>query len=285
MKINIVTVSSGWILQKIAQRIHNELQKLCEATISHEPNLFADVNFYVDVQNCYHHKTNTLDIGYFTHLDKNSVKAINTNWFSLDHIFHHGQRYYDVFKHWYPENKMSVVLPGEIPEGFTIKKPCLGIFQRGGFEGKGEYFMRQLSESPIASSFRFLFVGSGWDTVIDMFSRKGISVENITDEDYASYPDLYNKIDYLLIPSLWEGGPMSVIEACAKGIPIISSNVGWVGTDFVVDHMYEPNNMEQLTNILQDIIRPMQRRREIVEHVSYAYYAKKLHDVSQELLS
>jgi len=284
MKINIVTVSSGWILQKIAQRIHNELQKLCEATISHEPNLFADVNFYVDVQNCYHHKTNTLDIGYFTHLDKNSVKAINTNWFSLDHIFHHGQRYYDVFKHWYPENKMSVVLPGEIPEGFTLKKPCLGIFQRGGFEGKGEYFMRQLCDNPIASSFRFLFVGSGWDTVIDMFSRKGISVENITDEDYDSYPDLYNKIDYLLIPSLWEGGPMSVIEACAKGIPIISSNVGWVGTDFVVDHMYEPNNMEQLTNILQDIIRPMQRRREIVEHLSYAYYAKKLHDVSKELL-
>jgi glycosyltransferase involved in cell wall biosynthesis len=145
--------------------------------------------------------------------------------------------------------------------------------------------MRQLSESPIASSFRFLFVGSGWDTVIDMFSRKGISVENITDEDYDSYPDLYNKIDYLLIPSLWEGGPMSVIEACAKGIPIISSNVGWVGTDFVVDHMYEPNNMEQLTNILQDIIRPLERRREIVEHLSYAYYAKKLHDVSQELLS
>ena len=78
---------------------------------------------------------------------------------------------------------------------------------------------------------------------------------------------------------------MSVIEACAKGIPIISSNVGWVGTDFVIDHMYEPNNMEQLTNILQEIIRPMQRRRESVEHLSYAYYAKKLHDVSQELLS
>ena len=68
MKINIVTVSSGWILQKIAQRIHNELQKMCEATISHEPNLFADVNFYVDVQNCYHHKTNTLDRTTETHL-------------------------------------------------------------------------------------------------------------------------------------------------------------------------------------------------------------------------
>ena len=285
MKINIVTVSSGWILQKIAQRIHAELRNLCDSTISHEPNLLADVNFYVDVQNCYHHKTNTIDIGYFTHLDKNSVRAINTNWFSLDHIFHHGQRYYDIFKNWYPEDKMSVVLPGEIPEGFTLKKPCLGIFQRGGFEGKGEYFMQALSENPISHNFSFLFVGSGWDTVIGMFSSKGISVENITNEDYDSYPDLYNKIDYLLIPSLWEGGPMSVIEACAKGIPIISSNVGWVGTDFVVDHMYEPNNMKQLTNILQDIIRPLQRRREIVEHLSYAYYAKKLHDVSQELLS
>jgi glycosyltransferase involved in cell wall biosynthesis len=283
MKINTVTVSSGWILQKISERIHSELQKLCEATISHEPNLLADVNFYVDVQNCYHHKTNTIDIGYFTHLDQNSVRAINTNWFSLDHIFHHGQRYYDVFKNWYPEDKMSIVLPGEIPKGFALKKPCLGVFQRGSFEGKGEYFMQALSENPISSNFSFLFVGSGWDAVISQFNNKGISVENITNEDYAAYSDLYNKIDYLLIPSLWEGGPMAVIEAYAKGIPIISSNVGWVGTNFVVDHMYEPNNLSQLTTILEDIIYPIKKRRKQVEHLSYVHYAKKLVQVAEEL--
>jgi len=285
MKINIVTVSSGWILQKIAERIFAKLKSLCECTLSHEPDLSADVNFYIDVTNCYGKKTQGIDIGYFTHLDHNDPRAINPNWFSLDYIFHHGQRYYNLFKSFYPQEKMKVVLPGEVPEGFTLKKPCLGIFQRGGHEGKGEYFMRELGEISVASKFSFLFVGSGWDAVIDQYVARGLTVENITNEEYENYSALYDKIDYLLIPSLWEGGPMSVIEACAKGIPIISSNVGWVGTDFVVDYMYEPDNMKQLTGILEELIRPLQKRRERVEHLSYASYAKQIHDVSQELLA
>ena len=283
MIINIVTVRSGWILQKIAQRIFDELTKLCDCTITHEPDPTADINFYVDVGNCYTRKTGGIDIGLFTHLDLDSVEALNASWLSLDHIFHMCKRYYNVFKDWYPASKMDVVFPGEISEGFALKKPCLGIFQRGGFVGKGEVFMQELSEQPIASNFSFLFVGSGWEPAVARLGHKGISVDNITDEDYEKYPDLYNKIDYLLVPSLWEGGPMSIIEASAKGIPIISSNVGWVGTDFIVDYIYEPNNMKQLTNILEDILAPLQKRRKRVEHLSYAYYAKKLLEVSERL--
>ena len=283
MKINIVTVSSGWILQKIAEKIQEKLVLLCDSTLSHQPNLFADANFYLDIQNCYHHKTSTFDIGYFTHLHKDSVRSINPNWFSLDHIFHHGHRYFEVFKDFYPEEKMSVVLPGEIPKNFSIKKPCLGIFQRGGHEGKGHNFMKVLGGAAVAKSFQFLFVGGGWEEVVNQYTEQGIEVKYITDETYENYPTHYDNIDYLLIPSLWEGGPMSVIEAYAKGIPIISSNVGWVGTDFIVDYIYEPNNIKQLSTILNEILTPIMNRRKKVEHLKYANYAKRLYDTVKKL--
>ena len=73
---------------------------------------------------------------------------------------------------------------------------------------------------------------------------------------------------YLFIPSLWEGGPMSVIEAYSKGIPIISSNVGWI-SDFEVEHMFDPNNEIQLLEVLKQIENKIFQRIKKVENLSY----------------
>ena len=40
-------------------------------------------------------------------------------------------------------------------------------------------------------------------------------------------PDFYNNIDYLLILSNNEGGPVPVLEAFATGKPVIAPDVGW----------------------------------------------------------
>jgi glycosyltransferase involved in cell wall biosynthesis len=87
-------------------------------------------------------------------------------------------------------------------------------------------------------------------------------------EDTRNYNNLYKLIDYLFIPSLWEGGPMSVIEAYSKGIPIISSNVGWV-SDFEIEHMFDPNNEIQLSEILKKIENKILQRVKKVENLSY----------------
>ena len=39
--------------------------------------------------------------------------------------------------------------------------------------------------------------------------------------------DFYSKIDYLVVTSREEGGPMVVPEALAHGVPVIAPNVGW----------------------------------------------------------
>jgi len=274
MNINIVTVDSGWILQKIAQRIYEANPEVF--SLSHQSSQDTDANFYIDVQNCFKGKTRTLDVGFFTHLHENSASHLYPYWLTLDHIVHMCSRYLDVFSQFYPPNKMSLMFPGELSKEFKLKKPTIGIFQRGEHEGKGFFFMKNLANSEILKNFKFLITGKGWEGVVDLYRKNNIEVEYRTDESYDKYPELYSRIDYLLIPSLWEAGPMSVIEGLGCGIPIISSDVGWVNGDLEVDYSFEPNNTLELTSILNTIFNKIKHRREQVGHLSYKTYGEKL---------
>jgi glycosyltransferase involved in cell wall biosynthesis len=77
---------------------------------------------------------------------------------------------------------------------------------------KGEALVADVMDIP---GIEWRFTGSGWP---------GGSVEVAN----GAMADFYNDLDYVLVPSLYEGGPMSVLEGLACGIPIISSDVGWV---------------------------------------------------------
>lgn len=285
MLVNVVTVSSGWILQKIAERVVNACPKNAQMILSHSPRSDVDANFYVDIQNCYAGKTGSLDIGYFTHLDENDTKHLiqNKHWLTCDFIVHKAQRYFDTFKQFYPEDRMAVIRPGEVTDEFRLKKIKLGIIQRGGYPGKGFYFMQQMANYEIMKNFEFLFVGAGWDAVIDLYKDRGIQCY-VADERYENYPKAYDFIDYLLIPSLWEGGPMSLIEAYAKGVPIISSDVGFV-SDFGVEHLFKPGCTDELASILEKMYKTLSLRRDKVIGMKYSIYSQKIVDIIQSLLN
>ena len=284
MKINIVTLDSGWILQKIAQRIKETNEDVFSLSFW-KPRLDVDANYYIDVQNCYGGPTNTLNIGYFTHLDRDSTQSLEPHWLSLDYIVHHCTRYYDIFSQFYDKERMSVLLPGEIHEEFTLHKPVLGIFQRGQHEGKGYHFMQDLIKNypEVLRQFKFVFVGTGWDEVLRLCKENDIKTFDYGDSDYSIYPKLYKNIDYVLIPSLWEGGPMSVIEGWATGKPIIGAKVGFLDKDFKADYSFEPNDKEGLINILNEIIQPLKSRREKVSHMSYQKYGEELIKIVKNL--
>jgi len=48
MNINIVTVNSGWILQKIAERLYNSNKEVFSISY-YEPKNDADANLYIDI--------------------------------------------------------------------------------------------------------------------------------------------------------------------------------------------------------------------------------------------
>jgi len=290
LRINIVTVSSGWILQKIAERVWDALCNAgVHATLSLDPRDDCDANYYIDIQNCFRGKTRALDIGYFTHLHADDIKSVEPHWLECDFIIHMCQRYYRAFSHIYPVERMAVICPGEVHGGFVKRRKIkIGIVQRGHYEGKGFFFMLNLLDEPnplLRDWLHFVFVGKGWDEVVKRYRSLGIEVTYYQNESYQGFYDCYQQIDYLLIPSLWEGGPMSLIQAYLHSIPILAAEVGWVPDHFVDEAwmMFTPGDKKALLSILERICSRSAARRAVAEKFSYADYASKFLSIVRKL--
>jgi len=290
MHINIVTVKSGWILQKIGERIATgNTDKDHTFTVKHEPDLSADVNFYVDLDNCYFGNKTKFDIGFLTHSDKDSedyLKHIFTskNVYDMDGITGMNQRYIDMaIRIGYPKNKTKLMIPIDAENTFSLKKTTLGIVSRGGYVGYGDLFLVELFSSYDLSGFKIKILGSGWQNVVDIGLELGIDIEYFPSEDYTFYEGFYHSLDYLLIPTLCTAGPMSFPEALSCGLPIISSEVGYVNYEFQADYVYPPGNTQKLFKILQKIRLPIEERRNQIKGFNWENYREELVEFIKEL--
>lgn len=276
MKINIVAVKSGWILTKIAERIAANAPDGIQMVIGPPEN--HGNNFYVDITNCYQGHRGGKEVGLFTHVHANDRKEIKPLWHTLDHIIHMSERSRDLFydNHFYKSTTHSCKMPGEVPLGFEYKKPTIGIFQRGQYEGKGYLMMKRLIDLPVVSDFNWMFVGEGWESVmISLYKKTKVIGHNDGDLIWPEeYKACYDNVDYVLIPSKWEGGPMGLLEAAALGKQVIAARVGWVGREIPVDYSFIPGDEEELAQLLKKLIRPRIRARKIVENLSYKSYAQ-----------
>jgi len=279
LRINVVTVKSGWILQKIAERIVQNAPNSVEMELSYAPRANIN-NFYIDVQNCYRGPMGGKDVGLFTHVHENDMKHVPDLWFTLDAIMHMSARSFDMF---YDDRRYSIYkpkmlnqMPGEIPEGFDYSKPTIGIFQRGKYEGKGFNLMMELANTNVASYFKWIFAGNDWQPVVDNLNKKTevLSYSDNSLEWPGGYLSLYNISDYVLIPSKWEGGPMSIIEAAALGKQIIAPEVGWVNQEIPIDYLYKLGNTKDLSGVLFKLKEKREAARRIVEKLSYKNYSK-----------
>jgi len=259
MNVNVVTVRSGWILQKIAERIveAGEKSHFYDWSLSHNPHPHADVNFYCDIQNCYQGPVgSSKHIGLFTHVHANDPTTVQQNVTSLDFIFHMAPRYMVMFNKQfnYPNERMDIMVPYE--PRWEPRRLRIGIFQRGKFEGKGFNFIYKfIQEHPdVCEKFEWFFMGDGWRPVVNLMDDNNIRA-HITSDAKLQYPEgyeeAYSAMDYVLIPSLWEGGPIAALEAAASGVPLISSNVGWA--DSWADYLFKPNDLVDLRRILHKI--------------------------------
>lgn len=289
MHINIVTVTSGWILQKISERIAaNNPVKDVTFTVAHhaDPN---SINYYADLQNCYRGQRTKLDIAYFTHADLNSrewlINLMNMfNGWELDGIMSMNRRYTDMLMRvGYPAEKLITLTPGQTYDTFPLRKIHIGVVSRGNFEGYGQFFMQRFFSSYDCSNLEFKFLGDGWDHILPITEPRDIKVELISDIDYSVYPSFYQTIDYLLIPGLWTAGPMSMQEALSTGTPVIGADVGFVNYEFQADYVFQPNDVEGLSNILDTIQAPLLKRRAQVEHMTWSGFTADLVDFIRKM--
>jgi len=283
MHINVITVNSGWILQKIAERIVAAAPPGVTMSIGY--SRWGERNFYVDVQNCFGGKRG-VDIGLFTHVHENDTKYLADHWFNLDHVIHMSERNQAMWngdKRYFPETQSSsCMIPGEMPPGFEFKKRRIGIAQRGKYEGKGFHFMLDfVANCPnTVEMFDWLFIGNDWEDVVSEIKK--LTVVDVIPDSTATWPDtyarFYSEIDYLLIPSKWEGGPMGLLEAAAAGVPVISAKVGWADKEILVYKSFKPGMWDELDEILYEIGHSQQFAYEKVKDLSYASYAQHVVD-------
>lgn len=280
MHINIVTVTSGWILQKISERMAANAPEDVTMTVSAGPDINADANYYADLQNCYHGSKTKCDVAYFTHADENSEEWLTRllagrRAFTLDGIVSMNKRYTNMLEEvGFPAIKLTTITPGQTYDTFPLKPVTIGIVSRGGYPGYGQGFMERMLETYPFENFKLRILGNGWDALGPIASKRNIELELYPDSDYSMYPAFYHSLDYLLIPGLWTAGPISMQEALSCGIPIIASDVGFVGYEFRADHVFQPNDVNGLCTILNEIINPIINRRSQVENMTWKKYSQ-----------
>lgn len=98
--------------------------------------------------------------------------------------------------------------------------------------------------------------GPHWDRMLPAFTHEGISVKNLGCASPRNAWKAYGEIDIYVCSSEIEGGPLTVIEALASRIPIVSTRVGVVpellsnGGGIMVDK----NNPEKMADAIESLV-------------------------------
>jgi glycosyltransferase involved in cell wall biosynthesis len=106
---------------------------------------------------------------------------------------------------------------------------------------------------------RFLIVGDG---ELGQKLREEAARKGLTNVVFAGFqrdiPRFLSLFDIFVLPSLWEGLPVAVVEAMAAAKPVVATRVG--GTpeavvDGITGYIVEPRNVQQLVRRLTELIQ------------------------------
>lgn len=241
--VNIVTSDRGWILERLSRELETRLPYV---RFSGKIDADADIQYYI-TYSCRHARVSQVEVAYFAHLE--AAPEAHQKFFDaardVDFCITHAKLYARMLKD-YGIKDVEAVAPGVDIDRFTLKLR-IGVVGRTYHTGrKGEHIVDQLMDIP---DIEWKFTGDGWP-------GPGL---HVPESDLA---DFYRNLDYVLVPALYEGGPMCVVEALACGTEVIAPPVGWV-PDF--PHIEFPvGDVSQLRALLLDLLEKKKKLRQSV---------------------
>ena len=235
-----------WILSDIA----NQLSAKLEWSVGKTVDTHADINYFVNYHR--YEETSGLSAAFFTHREHWYGRYERMWWDVLENVdlaVFQSEKYRSEATDRIPKLNSVVISPGFDSSKFTPKPLRIGVVGRSYGNGrKGEDLLVQ-----VATKFPgvdWVITGGNWG-VRSKRVRSGV------------LPALYRSLDYLLIPSRTEGGPMPAIEALACGVPVISADVGWMQE---LPHIeFENGSVDSLHSVIAGLVK---KREVLVDSVA-----------------
>ncbi|MCS7230249.1 MAG: glycosyltransferase, partial [Candidatus Kryptonium sp.] len=82
----------------------------------------------------------------------------------------------------------------------------------------------------------------------------------------SDIPNILSQSDIFVLPSRWEGLPLTIIEAMMAGLPVVASNVGGVSElvdNGVTGFLVPPGNVEVFVDALKTLVDNESLRQEM----------------------
>lgn len=238
MKTSVPTVFAqisdrGWILERLASEIANTCPNFSYGTqVSGDP----DIVYYM-TYGCRKKPFPGVEIGYFTHIEEGlpAEQVFYDTASQMDACVTQADLYKDILEQKGIANVTTI--PCGIDHTEFFPRLQIGVVGRTYHTGrKGEGIIAQLMDMP---NVEFHFTGDGWP-------GPPLHIEE------GRMGEFYRKMDYILVPSLYEGGPMCVPEAIACGVQVIAPRIGWV-PDF--PHIpFEKGDAADLRRVLEGLV-------------------------------
>ena len=147
-----------------------------------------------------------------------------------------------------PNKVVSIPHGNSLPTGIKQKPSKPYFLSIGTVEPRKnlDFYAKAITESRLLSNFDFLHVGrQGWGKLPEQLK----SVETNSDQELAN---LITNASAVVIPSLYEGFGLPVLESHAQGIPVIISNTGaLVELSSSSDKIFELGDLDSLVESLQ----------------------------------
>ena len=221
-RVNIV-VEPGWILERCAKEIKGVMRGV---TINSSGA--SDLTYYIPSKRLAKMpaRPDGIAVGFFTHgFSRSAAEA---------HLFDAGVAM---------NRRMEEVCRAAGLGDVTVIRPGTEAQRRVRFGVCGRTYRdgrkcEQLVAEAVAAGFDFVSCGS------PKWPCPRIAPTHQRDEFYA-------QIDYLVVTSLDEGGPIPVVEALAHGIPVIAPDVGWCWEFPVI--RYERGSWPSLHRVLSGL--------------------------------
>ena len=168
----------------------------------------------------------------------------------------------------------------------AVQSPINFLFIARNERRKGYKELREALE-PILENFDFTFSFIGQIDDVDQLQSDKVHYYGQV-EDSKTYFEIIDRHDVLVVPSISEGLPTVILEAMARGLTVIATNVGAIA-DIVTEKtgfLVEPKNIAQLNAILIKVMGMLPEDLEVYQKNALSFISENLDwdRISDELI-